>query len=73
MRISDNREGSYFRSERFFCVNQQWFFATREGKDCGPYSSRDRAEEGLNKFLSMVEAKLKGHYKEGPSLSLAPM
>ncbi len=73
MRSTDLQQGSYFRTERFFCVNQQWFFSTREGRDCGPYSSRDRAEEGLNKFIALVEAKIQGRYKPGPNLSLVPM
>jgi len=43
-----------FRSSRFFCVGNRWYFTTREGFDSGPYASRDRAEIGLKRFLQVV-------------------
>lgn len=43
-----------FRSSRFFCVGNRWYFTTREGFDSGPYATRERAEIGLKRFLSVV-------------------
>lgn len=44
-----------FRSSRYFCVGNRWYFTTREGFDSGPYASRDRAHIGLMRFLDVVK------------------
>ena len=44
-----------FRSDRFFCVGNQWYFSTREGFDSGPYANKIRAEESLKRFLQVVK------------------
>jgi hypothetical protein len=44
-----------FRSSRFFCVGDKWYFTTREGLDSGPFASRQRAEIGLRRFLHIVQ------------------
>lgn len=44
-----------FRSSRFFCVGNRWYFTTREGFDSGPYATRDRAHIGLKRFLHVVK------------------
>ena len=49
-RAEDSQEKCHFRSERMFCSNGQWFFASREG-DMGPYTSKLEAELHLNRFL----------------------
>lgn len=43
-----------FRSERFFTIADQWYFSTREGFDSGPYTNKERASEGLKRFLKVV-------------------
>ena len=40
-----------FRSGRIFNVGTQWFFATREGVDQGPYMGRDDAEVELMMYI----------------------
>jgi hypothetical protein len=40
-----------FRSDRFFCVGGEWFFAIRRGPDQGPYASREAAREALKTFI----------------------
>ena len=35
---------TWFRSERVFLADGQWFFHTREGVDVGPYQSQFEAE-----------------------------
>ncbi len=57
--ISDeNRNGENgdvpFRSNRFFCVGNKWYFSTREGFDSGPYANRERAESSLSHFIQIV-------------------
>lgn len=40
----DERPKTWFRSERFFRSNDQWYFHTREGIAVGPYRTRFEAE-----------------------------
>jgi hypothetical protein len=49
-RHGDQKDKTYFRSERLFCMNGQWYFCTREG-DYGPYASRNIAERALKRFV----------------------
>ena len=50
-RREDQKDKTYFRSERLFCMNGQWYFCTREG-DYGPYASKDIAERALKRFVN---------------------
>jgi len=45
-------EGVYFRSNRLFTANHEWYFATREGENKGPYPSRQHAEVALAIFIA---------------------
>lgn len=49
-------ERVFFRSDRFFSGNGQWFFETREGMNYGPFATREEAEEELEKFLRELHA-----------------
>ena len=40
----DEQPKTWFRSDRVFLINSQWFFPTREGGDVGPYDSQFEAE-----------------------------
>ncbi len=40
------------RNGRFHCINQQWFFATREQRLVGPYRDQDEAEAALENWLA---------------------
>lgn len=55
----DTRTGekprSWFRSERFLQINHQWYFMTREGRDVGPFVSRDIAESAANRFIESIK------------------
>jgi hypothetical protein len=56
-RRDDAEDKTYFRSDRLFCSNGQWFITTREGAQ-GPYGKRDQAEAALKRFISgKVELK----------------
>lgn len=43
------------RTDRFFAVNNGWYFATREGASIGPFESKDGARDGLNDFIDFVQ------------------
>lgn len=58
MQAIANRNGEIgevpFRSDRFFCAGNRWYFSTREGFDSGPYANKERAQESLKRFLQVV-------------------
>ena len=41
-----------FRTRRVFNIGTEWFFAVRDGKECGPFENQQDAMVGLNRFLS---------------------
>lgn len=45
--------GHPFRSERMFSIGHEWFYATREGVDQGPFLSREQAENALSNFINL--------------------
>lgn len=48
----------YFRTERLEHAGGKWYFATREGTMEGPYADKDKAMEGLNAYINVVEFRL---------------
>ena len=40
----NEKERTWFRSDRVFITNGQWYFHTREGIDVGPYESQLECE-----------------------------
>lgn len=50
-RPDDPSSARYFQSERFFTSEGQWYFATREGVDFGPFSVRSDGEKALERYL----------------------
>lgn len=53
-----NRQGEDLpipnRAERFFQLNNDWFFATREGAMVGPFSTRESASTALTDYLDFI-------------------
>jgi hypothetical protein len=45
------QDKTWFRSDRFFCEDGNWFFTTREGTVQGPFDSRADAEQELMLYL----------------------
>lgn len=41
-----------FRSGRYFTVNGEWYFTTREAPAFGPFTDRTRAEAACTRFLN---------------------
>ena len=44
----------WFRSDRFFTADSQWYFTTRESRDVGPFETREAAEHGLTIFIECI-------------------
>ncbi len=47
-------EKTWFRSDRFFTVEADYFFSTREGIHVGPFPSRSSAERGLDLYIQVM-------------------
>ena len=43
------------RSDRFYLLEDYWYFATREGAPIGPFEDRGEAERGLVDFLEFID------------------
>lgn len=41
-----------FRSGRFYCVGNEWYFAVRRGVDQGPFASKQAARASLTNYIS---------------------
>ena len=51
---------TWFRSDRFFRSNDNWYFHTREGTAVGPYRSRFDAEIDAGRLLALLRDKAVG-------------
>ena len=49
-RINETTAGA-FRNDRFYCIDDEWYFAIRRGPDQGPYVSKAAAQDALRKFI----------------------
>lgn len=61
-RATDEGEVTAFRSDRFFVSNGQWYFATREQVDFGPFRDRPDAYRAVLRYLDTqaTMARLRG-------------
>lgn len=50
-RATDDTEKNFFRTERVFLSDGQYYFATREGVDQGPFAGIDDAERALRHYI----------------------
>lgn len=48
---------TWFRSDRFFYLGEEWYFSTREGTDVGPFNSIDSARTGLDRYIEAMQNK----------------
>jgi len=46
-----------FRTQRVFNIGSDWYFAVRDGKDCGPFENQQDAQSGLDDFLNNSQLK----------------
>ena len=49
------KESTWFRSDRFFTVENNYFFSTREGLNVGPFPTRKSAEKGLRLYIQCMK------------------
>ncbi|MGI9294221.1 MAG: DUF6316 family protein [Pseudomonadales bacterium] len=42
------------RTDRYFTVDRDWYFSTREGCPVGPYPNKNQAGKSLNDFLEFL-------------------
>lgn len=49
------QEKSWYRSDRFFKVNGDWYFSTREKIDVGPFQTKEGADKGLTLFIESIQ------------------
>ncbi len=50
-RTGDPADSRFFRSDRFFLSEGQWYFVTREGIDFGPFTVRGDGEKALKRYV----------------------
>jgi hypothetical protein len=50
-RPTDNDDQRWFRSDRFFLSDGQWFFTTREQADFGPFVHYADAVKALRRYV----------------------
>lgn len=60
------RPRTWFRSDRVFLSNNEWYFHTREGVDVGPYPSQFEAEIEANMLRELLKPVGRGE----PSLGV---
>lgn len=44
-------EKVWFRADRCFSVGNEWYVATREGKDMGPFKTRKEALNSVPRYI----------------------
>lgn len=45
----------FFKMDRFYHMNTQWFYMTREGEERGPFESRADAEGDLIAYIRHMD------------------
>ena len=59
--MSRHRKGELgvvpLRSGRFFYIDSKWYFSCREGKEKGPFDSKEEAERALLAYIAQMEGK----------------
>lgn len=51
-------ERTYFRTDRIFQYQNNWYFSTRENTDEGPYTSRKAAEHAVENYTRVMGSGL---------------
>jgi hypothetical protein len=53
-RKTDTQDSNFFRAHRIHCINNKWYFLTREGENKGPFDSKEIAGKKLVEYLAIV-------------------
>lgn len=51
----------YFRCGRYFAVGHEWYATVREGREIGPFTTRDEAEIALANHVTDCFVESRGH------------
>ena len=74
--MSRHREGELgavpFRSGRFFYIDSKWYFSCREGKEVGPFPSKQAAEMALAEYIDNRQCIEDPHHEDSPAPSYHP-
>ena len=70
VRKTDKGSRAWFRSKRFFSVEGEWFFYTREGTMEGPFAELRDAENRLSEYIKVMQS---GMLSEDSDLNLSPL
>lgn len=55
-RKSDGEDSkTFFQMDRFYQMNTQWFYMTREGEERGPFDSKADAEGDLIAYIRYLD------------------
>ena len=55
-RSSDDIGNEHSREDRFFSLDDLWYFTTREGVVMGPYDTEQEAKAELNSYINFVKS-----------------
>jgi hypothetical protein len=55
-RSEDDSSNDHSREDRFFSLDDLWYFTTREGVVMGPYDSAGEAQRELNSYIDFVKS-----------------
>lgn len=53
-RKGEDAKQTRFRANRLFSSSSVWYFSTREGKDQGPFLTKEDAQNAIARFISEV-------------------
>jgi hypothetical protein len=74
--MSRHRKGELgavpYRSGRFFYINSKWYFACREGREKGPYDSKEETEMALLAYIEQKQKLEESQAEEAPSPTFQP-
>jgi hypothetical protein len=75
--MSRHRKGELgavpYRSGRFFYIDSKWYFACREGKEKGPYDSKEEAEMALLAYIMQMHKREEPQHEDAASPSYHPL
>ncbi len=75
--MSRHRQGELgavpYRSGRFFYIDSKWYFACREGRERGPYDSKEEAETALLAYIEHMQESDESALEEATSSGFHPV
>lgn len=54
-RNDDAPSSSHERDDRYFCLDNEWYFTTREGVVMGPYDSQAHATKCVDEYIEFIQ------------------